>query len=194
MKITPIDIAHKTFTKRMLGIDADEVYQFLQQVAGAMEALTLERNSLKEILREKELSLLEYKERDQVLKNTIATAGQMSERLRQDAEREAKLIIADSNQKGEMIVKDARESMRKMYQEISDLKRSRLQFEANLKSMVQAHLSLLEQGEKFLPHLNLPGMSQNFQDSGSTPSNQPNSKAEVKAKSSQISPLSLERN
>lgn len=156
MKITPIDIVHKSFSKKMLGIDADEVNDFMAHIASQMEALIQERNTLKEALREKELSLLDYKDRDQVLKSTIATASQMTERLRQDSEREAKLIIADANQKAEMIMRDSRDSLKKMYQEITDLKRARMQFEANLKALVQAHLSLLEQGEKYMPQMQLP--------------------------------------
>lgn len=156
MKITPIDIVHKSFGKKMMGIDAEEVNEFMAQIASQMEALIQERNSLKEALREKELNLLEYKERDQVLKNTIATASQMTERLRQDSEREAKLIIADANQKAEIIMRDSRDSLKKMYQEITELKRARMQFEANLKALVQAHLTLLEQGEKYMPQMQLP--------------------------------------
>lgn len=156
MRITPIDIAHKSFGKKMMGLDADEVMDFLQQIASQMESLIQERNSLKEAIREKELSLMEYKERDQVLKETIATATQMAERLRQDADREAKLIIADAQQKAEIITRDSRDSLKKMYQEVTELKRARMQFEANLKALAQAHLSLLEQGEKYMPQMHLP--------------------------------------
>ena len=131
MKITPIDIAHKSFGKRMMGLDSDEVMDFLQQIAAQMESLIQEKNSLKEALREKELSLMDYKERDQVLKETIHTATQMGERLRQDAEREAKLIVADAAQKAEIITRDSRDSLKKMYQEVTELKRARMQFEAN---------------------------------------------------------------
>lgn len=176
MKITPIDIVHKSFSKKMLGLDADEVMDFMTQVASQMEALIQERNSLKEHMREKDLNLLEYKERDQVLKSTIATASQMTERLRQDADREARLIIADANQKAEMIMRDSRDSLKKMYQEITDLKRARMQFEANLKALVQAHLGLLEQGEKYMPQMHLPNYNMT-----STPS----------PKSTEVSPLSV---
>jgi cell division initiation protein len=156
MRITPIDIIHKSFSKKMLGVDGNEVMEFMAQIASQMELLMHERNSMKETLREKELSLLEYKERDQVLKTTITTASQMSERIRSDAEREAKLIIADANQKSEIIMRDSRDSLKKMYQEITELKRARMQFEANLKALVQAHLSLVEQGEKYMPQMHLP--------------------------------------
>lgn len=156
MKITPVDIAHKSFTKKMMGLDPDEVMDFLQMVSAQMESLIAERNSLREAVREKELSLLEYKERDQVLKNTITTASQMSEKMRVDAEREAKLILADAQQKAEIITRDSRDSLKKVYQEVADLKKIRMQFEANLKALAQAHLSLLDQGERYLPHAQMP--------------------------------------
>lgn len=180
MRITPIDIAHKSFAKRMMGLDSDEVMDFLQQVASQMEALIQERNSLKEALREKDLSLMEYKDRDQVLKETITTATQMAERLRQDADREAKLIVADAQQKAEIITRDSRDSLKKMYQEVTELKRARMQFEANLKALAQAHLSLLEQGEKYMPQMQLPNH------------NIANGSPQTPARSSNISPLSAE--
>jgi cell division initiation protein len=166
MKITPIDIMHKSFGKKMMGLDADEVTDFLQQVAAQMESLLHERNAMKEALRERDLNLMEYKERDHVLKTTISTANQMAERYRQDAEREAKLIITDAQQKAEMITRDSRDSLKKMYQEVTDLKRMRMQFEANLKAMAQAHLSLIEQGEKYMPQMQLP--NHNIQQEKST--------------------------
>jgi cell division initiation protein len=156
MKITPVDLAHKSFTKKMFGIDENEVADFLSQVATTLEDLIHERNSLRDKLREKDMNLVEYKERDNVLKTTITTAGQMADRIRQDSEREGKLIVADAQQKAEMLTRDARDSLKKMYQEISDLKRMRLQFEANLRAVAQAHLALIEQGEKFLPAMVLP--------------------------------------
>lgn len=159
MKITPIDIAHKNFNKKMFGLDEAEVNDFLQQIASTMETIIHERNTLREQLREKELQLNDSKERDHVLKSTISTAGQMADRLRVDAEREAKLILADAHQKAEMITRDSRDSLKKAYQEISDLKRIRMQFEANLKALAQAHLTLVEQGEKFMPSIGLPNTS-----------------------------------
>lgn len=191
MKITPVDIAHKTFRKKMMGLDADEVAEFLQQIANQMESLIHERNSLKETLREKELSLLEYKERDQVLQNTIATATQMSERVRSDAEREAKLIIADAQQKAEIITRDSRDSLKKMYQEVTELKRARLQFEANLKALAQAHISLIEQGEKFMPQMQLPNaIFDNVSTATNTTATQANTQQVHFNRNASVSPLS----
>lgn len=156
MKLTPIDIRHRQFGRSMFGLNEEEVIEFLQVVATEMEALVLERNQLREALRDKEIAIAESRDRDRMLQSTIQTASQMTERLRQDAEREAKLIIADAQQKAEIITRDSRDSLKKIYGEISDLKRARLQFEANLKGLVQAHMTLLEQGEKVMPQYGLP--------------------------------------
>lgn len=156
MKHYPSEVAHKTFGKKMMGYDPDEVSDFLTVIAAQLDALMQDRNALKEALKEKELSLLEYKERDQVLKATITSASQMTDKMRSDAEREAKLIINDAQQKAELITRDARDSLKKVFSEIAELKRARMQFEANLKAMAQAHLSLLEQGQQFMPKMTLP--------------------------------------
>lgn len=140
----------------MLGYDPDEVADFLTVIAAQMDALLQERNALRDTIKEKELTILEYKERDQVLKATITSASQMAEKMRGDAEREARLIINDANQKAELITRDAKDSLKKVFNDIGELKRTRMQFEANLKAMVQAHLSLLDQSEHFLPRMTLP--------------------------------------
>lgn len=144
MKIAPIDIAHKTFGKKMMGIDAEEVNEFLRLVSDEMENLIREKNSLKELVREKDLQILEYKERDKVLRDTITSAQRMSEKLREEAERESNLILQDANQKAEAIVRDARDSLKRVYSEIADIKRAKIQFEASVRSSIQSHLRMLE--------------------------------------------------
>jgi cell division initiation protein len=181
MKISPIDITHKDFSRKLMGLDPQEVAEFMQMVASQMEMIIHERNSLKETLREKELALLEYKDRDKVLKDTISTATHMAERLRGDADREAKLIIADAQQKAEMITRDSKDSLKKVYQEVADLKRIRMQFEANLRALAQAHLTLLEQGERYMPQMQMP--QQTMVNENTTTAATPN-------KTTSVSPLS----
>mgnify|MGYP006208576081 CR=1 FL=1 len=154
MKIAPIDIAHKTFGRKMMGLDHDEVMDFLRNISDEMESLIRERNTLRENLRERELAVSEYRERDELLKSTITTAQKMSEKIQIDAEREARLILNDAQQKAEMIQRDARDSLKRIYQEITDLKRIRMQFENNMRALVQSHLTMLDQSAKVMPSPN----------------------------------------
>lgn len=148
MKLTPIEVYQKTFNKKMRGYDEKEVDAYLSEIAATFEQLLNEKNSLKDSLREKDLRLAEYKEREQTLQSTIQTASHMAEKMREDAGREAKLIVQDAQQKAEAIVRDAKESLRKMYTEISDIKRIRMQFESGFKALINAHLNLIEEGHK----------------------------------------------
>jgi cell division initiation protein len=153
MKIAPIDIAHKTFSRKFSGLDGEEVAAFLKEVAEEMEGIIRERNQLKELVREKEIQMLEYKERDKSLKETIMTAHKMTENLRKDAEREAALIMNEAQQRADSVVRDSRDSLKKTYQDISDLKRQKTQFEVALKQLVTAHLELMDRNSGYLPHV-----------------------------------------
>lgn len=179
MKLTPIDISHKTFQKKMFGLDELEVLEFLQHVASQMEELIHERNSLRDLNREKDLRLAEAKDRDQMLQATITTAGSMADKIRTDAEREAKLILADAQQKADIITRDSRDSLKKIYQEIAELKRARLQFEANLRALAQAHVSLIEQGEKYMPNIGMGAIGFESQQTNSVAANSTNRTTEI---------------
>ena len=151
MRIAPIDIAHKSFNRKVMGLDSDEVANFLRDIADQMEELIRERNALKETSRQKDMNLIEYKERDESLKATLTTASRMGDQIRLDAEREAKLIVADASHKAELVMRDGRDQLKRMYQEIADIKKLRMQFEVNLRALCQAHVGMIEQSYVALP-------------------------------------------
>ena len=156
MKIVPADISHKSFKRTVMGFDPNEVKEFLNDIAIEFEAVIQERNRIKEALREKELQLIEYKDRDRILKDTITTAQKMSERIKSDSDREAQMILQDAHHKAEMIVRDSRDSLRSVYKDINELKKIKLQFEANFKAMIQTHLDLIGKQDQYLPNIPEP--------------------------------------
>ena len=161
MRVAPIDIAHKTFGRKIYGLDTEEVYDFLRDVADEFETLSRQHEQVQEKLKNTEASLEDYKKREETLKQTLHTASQMSERMKADAQRDADLIIRESRQRADIIIKEARESLRNMYQDVNDLKKSRMQFEAGLKSLVKAHLAMIDQGHSVVPdpELSEPNMA-----------------------------------
>lgn len=158
MKFYPAEIANKTFDRKMMGFDPEQVVNFLTVIAAQTENLVQQIQTLTEELKEKELQLHEFRDRDNVLRSAITQATKMTDQMKTEAEHEVKIIISDAQQKAETITRDAKDSLRKIYQEISDLKKSRMQFEANLKAMAQAHLSLLEQAEAYMPKMRMQHM------------------------------------
>lgn len=151
MRVAPIDIAHKTFGRKLYGLDTEEVYDFLRDVADEVEGMARKQEQLLEKQKNNDTVLEEFRQREDVLKQTLQTASQMSERMKAEAQRESDLIIREARQRADIIIKEARESLRKMYQDINDLKKSRLQFEAGLKSLIKAHLAMIDQGHAVVP-------------------------------------------
>lgn len=152
MKFNSLEINEKTFRKKMFGLDSQHVFDFLRRLSVEMDMLTKDKADLKKKLREVEVHLQEYKERDELLKNTIANATKMSDRIRTDSERESKLIINDSKQRAETIIRDAKDSLKAIYNDVSDLKRVRMQFENNLRALMQSHIAMLDQGQGLMPN------------------------------------------
>ena len=167
MRVAPIDIANKTFGRKLYGLDTEEVYDFLRDVADEVETLSRNHQQLLDKQKDSEASLVEYRQREDALKQTLQTASQMSEKMRVEAQRESDLIIREARQRADIIIKEARESLRGMYSEINDLKKSRMQFEAGLKSLVKAHLAMIDQGHTVVPdpEVKMP----DFTDKAATP-------------------------
>ncbi|MEM7645690.1 MAG: DivIVA domain-containing protein [Pseudomonadota bacterium] len=166
MAIQPIEIAHKTFSRKFYGLNPDEVYDFIRDVADQVETLSRKHEQLIEKQNENEKLLDEFREREETLKQTLQTASAMSDKMRNEAQREGDLILREARQRAEIIIKEARESLRKMYEDVNDLKKSRMQFEAGLKSLVKAHLAMIDQGHSVVPdpevpspNMNVPGQS-----------------------------------
>lgn len=153
MKLLPIDILNKSFKRSVMGCDANEVKYFLERISQELEALIHERNKLSEALREKELQLIEHKDRERVLKDTITTASQMSDKIKAEAQREANIIMNDAYRKADLIVCDARDSLKNTYKDISDLKRMKIQFESQMRAFIDAHRNLLDKQEQYLPKI-----------------------------------------
>ncbi|MEY4615794.1 MAG: hypothetical protein RJB66_754 [Pseudomonadota bacterium] len=189
MKITPVDVAHKTFSKGMYGLNPNEVRTYLEAIADQLEVLIREKNEFRDKLRERDHQINEYKERDQLLKNTLTTASQMSEKIREDAEKRAELILQEAQIKSQEMQKETQESLRRAYTEINELKSLRIQFETNMRALAHAHLALVEEGQKYM------GMPEttSHHTTATAAANDNNNNTETSDKlSSDISPLAVD--
>lgn len=135
----------------MRGFDPFEVNAYMARVSKEVELQFSDFQDVKKKLKQYEVELLEYKEREDLLKKTLSNATKMSDKIQSDSSREAKLIISDAQHRAEMITRDAKDSLKRIYQDISDLRRIRLQFENNLKAILNSHIAMLEQGQRTIP-------------------------------------------
>lgn len=145
MKITPLDIQQHIFKNAFLGgYEKKEVDEFLDLVKGEIEKLVVENNQLKSELRRKENDLSEFAAREKVLKDTMITAQKITEDIKQNAKKEGELIISQAEIQAGKIIKTAQDRLNEIIDDINELKRQRVMFESNLRSLVDKHYKLLE--------------------------------------------------
>ena len=144
MRITPLDIQQKQFPIKFRGFDVEEVYAFLEVIREEMEDLMRENASLKEQLRRAEMSLQEYSDMENTLRETLMMAQQMAEDYKTNTRKEAELIVREAELRSDSIIKGAQEKVVKIHEDIVDLKGIRRHFKEELKRLIESHLMMLD--------------------------------------------------
>ena len=144
MNITPLDITQKQFRKAFRGLDPMEVEAFLGLVAVELEALLKDYANLNDDAQRKAEQLAEFRERERALQETLVAAQKASEEIRDSARKEAEITIADAELQAEKIVQAAHTRFLRIVDDINELKRQRLQFETNVRTLVESHVKLLD--------------------------------------------------
>ena len=144
MKITPLDIQQQQFKGKMLGgLDPDDVDAFLQMVSGEMEELIRENTGLKEQLHKNARNLDELNEREIKLRETMLAAQKVTEEMKANAEREAKLIVSEAELKAEKILAESNNRLVQLNTQIQELRLQKMQFESAFRSLLETHSKLL---------------------------------------------------
>jgi len=144
MNITPLDITQKQFRRVFRGLDLEEVEAFLGLVAVEFEALVKDVVALREDNQRKAEDIAEFKSRERALQETLVTAQRASEEIRESARKESEITIADAELQAEKIVQAAHARFLRIVDDINELKRQRLQFETNVRTLVESHVKLID--------------------------------------------------
>lgn len=144
MAITPIDIQQHQFKSQLLGYDKAAVDRFLELVADDLERLHLQQQQTREELARTQEDLARMRERESTLKQTLITAQKVTDELRDNARKEAEVIIADAQVRAEQIVREAENRRIGLINEVQELKRQKVSFESGLRALVESHLRLLD--------------------------------------------------
>ncbi len=149
MRITPMDIRQQQFTVKMFrGFDTQEVDTFLEDLAADYEALLKENSLLKEQLQALEERTRGLEEREKVLQETLVTTQRLVEEMKDQARREASVIIREAEVQADRIIEASRAAEGSLQSEIIALKRTRRQLAEGLRSTVEMYQRLLDQDLK----------------------------------------------
>lgn len=144
MEVSKIDILNKKFSSSLIGYKKQDVENFLQELADYVGVLAEEKMELERSVRLLEEKLEEHLSRQEILQNTLVTTQKMTDDIKANAQKQAKLTIKESQAKSEDILRHAHKRLAQIHEDISELKKQRAHFEIKLRSMIESHLKLLD--------------------------------------------------
>lgn len=142
------DIERKKFRTRVMGFDPGEVEAFIHEVIEEIRRLRAENENMKRDLQTQEIEIREHKEREKTIRAVLVSAHRNAEQIKANAERESKLIISEAEVKAEKILEDANNRLIRMEQEISEIRRNRIQFGAKMRSLLDSFRQILDEDGK----------------------------------------------
>ncbi len=147
MRITPLDIRKQEFRKTMRGLDAEEVYAFLSTVGDEYEAILNDNKALRERVLELDDKVQEYRTLERTLRDTLITAERVTVEAKDNARREANLIIKEAQLEAERALRDIKSEAMKLRQEVSQLRSQRESYLGRMKVIAESLLKFIEGAE-----------------------------------------------
>lgn len=121
--ITPADIEYKEFTKAVRGYKEEEVDAFLDLIIVDMENLIRENKKLKADLEKAKNQVNQHVTTETSVYETLEAAKSLMNDIAASAERRAEVLLKNAELEASLITKEARESIAKLTEEGSRLKR-----------------------------------------------------------------------
>jgi cell division initiation protein len=145
MPLTPLDIHNKEFSKRLRGYDEDEVNEFLDQIIKDYEALIRENKDLQAQVSSHQEKLGHFANIEETLSKTIIVAQEAADELKNNAKKEAQLIVKEAEKNADRIINDSLVKSRKVAMEVEELKKQAAIYRARFRALVETQLDLLSQ-------------------------------------------------
>jgi cell division initiation protein len=144
MPLTPLDIHNKEFTRGFRGYDEDEVNDFLDQIIKDYEVVIREKKQMEENVRKLEERVGHFSNIEETLNKSILVAQETAEEVKQNATKEARLIVKEAEKNADRIINEALSKSRKITLEIEELKKEAKVYRTRFRMLIEAQLELLK--------------------------------------------------
>jgi len=139
--LTPLDVRRYEFGKAMRGFDPERVNQFREQVAEELERLSRVNQDLEAKAKGFHEQLRAFRERDKAINEALVSAQQLRNEIREQAEKEAALILREARADADRQVDEVRAEIRRLQEQLVSLDRSRRSYLAQLRLVAERQLS-----------------------------------------------------
>ncbi len=148
MRMTPLEIQNHQFSRRLSGLDPEEVVSFLKIVADDYENTLRENERLKDTVHQLEKRNGELASGEKILRETLVSAQAMAEKLRETAVAESEVLLSTAEIRAEKILDASHRRAATLAEEIRELRGLRKRFASSLRSTIDTHVTLIDRLEE----------------------------------------------
>lgn len=149
--LTPVDVRTQEFGRKLNGYEPARVEEFRTRVAEELERLIRLNHDLDNKHKAAIEQLRAFRDRDKALNEALVSAQQLRADMREQAEREAQLIMREARAEGERIIDASRAGVRQVETDLTVLEKTRRAFISQMRDLAERHLHELEAMESTAP-------------------------------------------
>lgn len=144
MAITPNEILAKEFNNKFRGYDPEQVNDFLDIVRVELERNIQENHDLTNKLADANEKLDYFAQLQESLNSSIIIAQEAADRLKQNARKEAELILFEAEREADRLLKEASEQANNIYDEADSLIDATEAYRHDIRQMLTRQLELID--------------------------------------------------
>ena len=145
--LTALDARRFDFGNALRGYDRARVDQFREQVAEELERLSRANQELDQKAHNFHEQLKTFRERDKALNEALVSAQQLRGEIKEQAEREAQLILREAQAEADKLLQGVRDELRRSEEAVQSLFRTRRSYLAQLRHHLERQLTELNAAE-----------------------------------------------
>lgn len=107
MAFTPVELRHVRFKRGLFGYQRGSVDEAIEETVNSFETVWRERADFADRIEHLEADLKRHRELESLLRSTLTTAEQAAHELRDQARREAALVLEEAHAEARRITRDA---------------------------------------------------------------------------------------
>src|SRR6266576_3081715 len=134
MALTPVEIRHMTPSTGFMGYNRAQTDRLLEDIAASYEDVWRERADLADKVEQLEDDLVRFRELEGLLRTTLVSAEKAAVTLKDQARREADLIVEEARSEARAITRNARGDHDRLLVEVR-----------RMRALLQAALALVDE-------------------------------------------------
>src|SRR5829696_1544506 len=147
MAIRPIDIRRKEFKSGLRGYDANQVDDFLDEVADEFERIFAENQRMLEEITSLRERLQQFEELEASIQEALVQAQQVAQDLRRNAGKEAELIVREAKEQSHRILADSSGRVERVQESYEVLRKAKQDFANDFRHLLKSYLTVMDNAD-----------------------------------------------